>query len=66
MTIKLNVPSIACEVCAQTITKAIKNQYPEAQVSVDVANQIVTVAAEASETEIKETITAAGHSVAPK
>ncbi|MFM7279238.1 MAG: heavy-metal-associated domain-containing protein, partial [Microcystis aeruginosa] len=42
MTITLKVPSIACEGCANTITKAINNQQPAAQISVDVANKIVT------------------------
>lgn len=64
MTIAIHVPSIACEVCAQTITKAIKNQYSEAQVTIDVPNKIVTVATEASETSIKEIIQAAGHTIA--
>jgi copper chaperone len=64
MTIQIQVPSIACEVCAQTITKAIKNKYSEAQVNVDVLNKIVTVDTDASETAIKETIQGAGHTIA--
>lgn len=64
MTIQIQVSSIACEVCAQTITKAIKNKYAEAQVNVDVLNKIVTVDTDASETAIKETIQDAGHTVA--
>lgn len=63
MSIQLKVPSIACEVCAKTITTAIKNQQPAAEVSVDVANKIVTVDTDAPEALIKEVIEAAGHTV---
>lgn len=63
MIIKLNVPSIACEVCAETITKAIKNEYSEAQVSVDIPNKIVTVETQATKTAIQQVIEAAGHNV---
>ncbi len=63
MTINLKVPSIACEACANTITKAINNAQPSAQVSVDVANKIVTVDADSSEENIKQIIEEAGHTV---
>jgi len=61
--ISLKVPSIACDVCAQTITKAIKNSEPEAKVSVDVAEKVVSVETEASVETIKKAITEAGHTV---
>ena len=61
MSIKINVPSIACEVCAKTITQAIQSQQPEAMVEVDVSNKIVTVETEASVESIKQMIVAAGH-----
>jgi copper chaperone len=41
--ITLNVPSIACEVCAKTITTAIKNTDPQAEVNIDVETKIVQV-----------------------
>ncbi|MEA5535743.1 heavy-metal-associated domain-containing protein [Crocosphaera sp. XPORK-15E] len=63
MTITLKVPSIACGACANTITKAIEGQKPEAKVSIDVESKIVTVETEASEEMIKEIITAVGHTV---
>jgi copper chaperone len=63
MTITLKVPSIACEGCANTITKAINNQQPSAQVSVDVTNKIVTVETTASQTEIEQWITEVGHTI---
>ncbi len=61
--ISLKVPSIACDVCAQTITKAIKNSEPQATISVDVANKVVSVETEASVESIKKTIIEAGHTV---
>ena len=61
--ISLKVPSIACDVCAQTITKAIKNSEPQATISVDVANKVVSVETEASVESIKKAITEAGHTV---
>ncbi|GBE99991.1 heavy metal transporter [Microcystis aeruginosa NIES-298] len=63
MTITLKVPSIACEGCANTITKAINNQQPAAQISVDVANKIVTVETTASLAEIAQWISEVGHIV---
>ncbi len=59
----LNVPSIACEVCAKTITNAIRNLDSQAQVNIDVANKIVDVESQKSETEIKEVIIDAGHEI---
>lgn len=64
MTITLKVPSIACNVCAETITKAIKNEQPSAQVNVDVTGKIVTVETDAPETQIKNAIISAGHTIA--
>ncbi|HLO47963.1 MAG TPA: heavy-metal-associated domain-containing protein [Kamptonema sp.] len=64
MAIKLNVPSIVCSGCADTITKAIKTVESEANVNVDVAAKTVTVEAQASEESIKQAISATGHTVA--
>ncbi len=61
MSVTLKVPSIACDVCAETITKAIKNNDPSANVKVDVTTKIVEVETETSEAKIKEVITDAGH-----
>lgn len=63
MTITLKVPSIACEVCANTITKAIHQHQPSAKVSVDVEQKKVTVDTDASEDTIKQAIEEAGHTV---
>lgn len=64
MTIELKVPSIACEGCAETITKAIKNSEPNADVNVNVSTKIVTVKTNASESKIKQIITEVGHTFA--
>ena len=63
MTITLKVPSISCGGCADTITKAITGQKPEAKVSVDVEAKMVTVESSASTETIKEIITEAGDTV---
>lgn len=60
---KFKVPSIACEVCANTITKAIQNDEPDANVSVNVETKIVTVDTKVSEDKIKAVIISAGHTV---
>ena len=56
MSIQLTVSSIACGGCAEAITNAIKNQIPDAQVTVDVSTKLVTVETTASEAEIKNAI----------
>ena len=63
MAMLFNVPTIACEACAKTITKAIQNQESGAQVTVDVDNKTVMVTTVASEVLIKEAIEKAGHTV---
>ena len=63
MAILLNVPSIVCAGCADTITKAIQTVESEASVNVDVAAKTVTVEAKASEESIKQAIVATGHTV---
>ncbi|MDF0553421.1 heavy-metal-associated domain-containing protein [Kamptonema sp. UHCC 0994] len=64
MEIKLNVPSIVCSGCGDTITKAIKTVESEANVNVDVAAKTVTIETKASEESIKQAISATGHTVA--
>lgn len=60
---KFNVPSIACEGCATTISEGIRTHEPEAKVDVDVANKTVSVETEASQESIKQVITSVGHQV---
>ncbi|MEB3311803.1 MAG: heavy-metal-associated domain-containing protein [Snowella sp.] len=64
MSVQLTVSSIACDACATAITNAIQQQFPDAQVDVDVPTKLVTVKTAASEAAIKQAITEAGHEVA--
>lgn len=64
MALKLKVPTIVCNGCVDTITKAIKTVEDEAKVNVDLAAKTVTVEAQASEESIKQAIVATGHTVA--
>ncbi|NEP59820.1 MAG: heavy-metal-associated domain-containing protein [Symploca sp. SIO2G7] len=62
-TITFNVPSIACDACAKTITEGILTNQPESQVKVDLTTKVVSVDTEASEEAIKQIITSVGHKV---
>ncbi|AFZ36924.1 Heavy metal transport/detoxification protein [Stanieria cyanosphaera PCC 7437] len=64
MAIELKVPSMVCEGCVETVTKAIKTHEPEAEVDIDLTSKKVTVNTEASEESIKQIIVATGHEVA--
>jgi copper chaperone len=61
--ITLKVPSIACEVCAKTITTAIQNADAQAEVSIDIDTKIVQVNTSKPPDMIKEAIVEAGHTV---
>ncbi len=63
MSIKIKVPSIACEACVASIINGIAKDRPTAKVKVDVANKIVEVETEASEASIRDIIVAIGHEV---
>ncbi len=60
----LNVPSIACEVCAKTITKAIQNVDNVAEINIDVKTKMVNVTTQKAEEIIKQAILDAGHDLA--
>jgi len=62
--ITLNVPSIACEVCAKTITKAIQNVDNIAEINVDLKTKMVNVTTQKAEEIIKQAILDAGHDLA--
>ncbi|NWF60309.1 MAG: heavy-metal-associated domain-containing protein [Fischerella sp.] len=63
MALKLKVPNIACEGCAETITESIHTMEPDAKVEVDLKAKTVTVESAASEESIKQAIVAAGYSI---
>lgn len=63
MTLTLKVPSMVCEGCAETITKAIKNVDSSANISIDLASKIVTLESSISEEALTQAITNTGHTV---
>lgn len=63
MALKLKVPDISCDGCAETITESIHTMEPDAKVDVDVQAKTVTVEAAASEETIKQAIVAAGYKI---
>ncbi|MBW4479826.1 MAG: heavy-metal-associated domain-containing protein [Tolypothrix brevis GSE-NOS-MK-07-07A] len=63
MALKMNVPNIACDDCAATITESIHVVEPEAKVDIDVKAKTVTVEAASSEESIKQAIVAAGYNI---
>ncbi len=63
MTIKLKVPTIKCEGCAEIITEALLNAIADAKVAIDVDSKVVVVETQASEASIKQAITSAGHEI---
>lgn len=63
MALKMNVPNIACDDCAATITDSIHVIEPDAKVDVDVKAKTVTVESAASEESIKQAIVAAGYHI---
>lgn len=63
MKFELTVSSMVCEVCADTVKKAVISQEPTAQVIVDLSSKKVTVETSASQNKIEQAIIAAGHTV---
>lgn len=61
MTIKLKVPDMACGACSEAITAAIIKLDAQASVKADAQTKQVTVETQASESSVKEAITAAGY-----
>ena len=64
MTLQLKVPNMACSACGEAITKAIKAVDPTATVQTDPKAKLVRIETQASQTAVKEAITAAGYSIA--
>jgi copper chaperone len=64
MAMQFKVPSIVCDGCADTITKAITELDSGAQVNVNVETKEVSAETSASESAVREAITAKGHTVA--
>ncbi|MEH1869257.1 MAG: heavy-metal-associated domain-containing protein [Nostoc sp.] len=63
MAIKLKVPDIKGDDCAQKITKSILTMESDAKVDIDVDTKTVTVDAAASEETIKQIVQSAGYTI---
>jgi copper chaperone len=61
MTIQLTVPDMACSACSETITQAILAIDAQASIKADPKTKQVTVETQASESSVKEAISAAGY-----
>jgi copper chaperone len=65
MTVKLTVPSILCEGCVETVTKAIQSVDAQASVRVDLATKEVSIETIASLADLTAAIDEVGHEVSP-
>jgi copper chaperone len=63
MAVEIKVPSMVCQACANTVTKAIKSLDAEADVQINLDTKTVNIQGKPSETEIKQAITSVGHTV---
>lgn len=61
MTIQLKVSSIVCDVCANSVTKAIQSVDNDATVNIDLNTKMVMVEGTASESSLRAAIAKAGH-----
>jgi copper chaperone len=61
--INFKVPSMVCDGCVETVSKAIAAHEPEAKINIDLDTKQVKVETEASEASIKQAIVATGHTV---
>lgn len=64
MTIQLKVPNMACDACGKTITQAVQEIDPTAEVQTDPKTKQVTVESNVSESSVREAIAAAGYPAA--
>jgi copper chaperone len=59
--LKLKVPDMTCEHCAQIVEKAVKSVDPKAEVKVDLAQKTVSVHTTAAEQRVSEVVRSAGY-----
>lgn len=57
----ITVPTISCDACVNTLTKAIKNLDADATVTGDAEAKTLSIDSTASEADIKAAIVGAGH-----
>ncbi|MGL5080350.1 MAG: heavy-metal-associated domain-containing protein [Microcoleaceae cyanobacterium] len=63
MTLHLKVPSMVCDGCVDTVKEAIQGLDSGSTVEIDLQTKQVTVEGTSSEDEVKQAITAVGHTV---
>ncbi|MBD2448040.1 heavy-metal-associated domain-containing protein [Nostoc sp. FACHB-152] len=63
MALTLNVPNIACDGCAETITDSIRVVDSDARIDINVQAKTVKVESAVSEESIKQAIVAAGYTI---
>ncbi len=61
---ELSIPSIVCEGCVETISKAIKEIDSKAQITPNLASKTISLQTTASLDEIRTAITNTGHILA--
>ncbi len=64
MALALKVPTMVCDGCVKTVKEAIQTVDADAKVEIDLPSKQVTVESQASESSIKQAITATGHEIA--
>ena len=62
MTVRLHVPDISCEHCAERVTRAVTGADPAARVDVDVKTKIVSVESALARKDLEAAIRTAGYS----
>jgi len=63
MALQLHIPTIVCEGCADTITKAIQGVDATATVAIDLASKQVNIETQAELTTLQAAIVATGHTI---
>ncbi|MBF2072967.1 MAG: heavy-metal-associated domain-containing protein [Synechococcales cyanobacterium C42_A2020_086] len=59
---QIKVPSIVCEGCIETLTKAVTKLDPNAKVTGDLANKTLTIDTTADVAAVKAAMVEVGHS----
>ncbi|NEQ34681.1 MAG: heavy-metal-associated domain-containing protein [Leptolyngbya sp. SIO4C5] len=62
--LKFTIPTMACAACAETITQAVHQVDPNAQVEADPTTKLVKINTVASNAAITEAIAMAGYPIA--
>lgn len=63
MKLEFTVPSMVCQGCVDTVTKAIANQDANADISINLDTKKVAVETEVAATTIQQAIVEIGHTV---